>query len=154
MTNPRVLVCIKLCSLMLLVMLVINLVGVFNAAVAQQNGTDCAPSIQNGDDRMVLHLDAVCDGNGNPTPDPYAGEGTHSGCYDALGANYGLTVQCDPCPANWQNCTPCPNYAPTCGDNTPDPQPTPPPGGGLYRAPTRLKNLAQAIWSTLDWLTA
>ena len=148
MTNPRVLVCIKLCSLMLLVMFIVNL------AVAQQNGTSCTSSYQNGTDRMVLHLDTYCDGNGNPVSDPYAGQGAHSGCYDAQGGDYGPTVSCEPCPSNWQNCTPCPNWEPTCGSNTPDPQPTPPPGGGLNRGPTRLRNLAQAIWSTLDWLTA
>lgn len=147
MTEPRVLVC-KLCSLMLLVLFVVNL------AVAQQNGTSCPESIMNGTTRMDLTLDATCDALGNPVTDPYAGEGPHSGCYDAVNANYGLTVSCEPCPDNWQNCTPCPNYANECGSNTPAPQPTPTPGAGLYRGPTHIKNLAQAIWETLDWLTA
>jgi hypothetical protein len=95
---------------------------------AQQNGTRCMSNFMNGPDvNMALVLDSTCDSNGDPIMESWAGSGPRSGCYVADDQSYGLSVSCDPCPSNWQNCTPCNDGASTCGDDTPDPQPTPTP---------------------------
>ena len=118
-------------SILLIVTAIAVIAGVSYTTNAQQNGTGCPDSISNGPDTMYLTLDAICDGYGDPQDSPYKGDTCytgicdHDGCYS--GPSYGLTEVCRPCPSSWQNCTPCPDYALNCGDDTPDPQPTPTP---------------------------
>ena len=123
-------------------------------AFAQQNGTTCANSFENGPDTMYLSLDSVCLEWGDPwhnPENPYPGYGSHDGCYSSNNGYYGMNASCDPCPSNWQNCTPCNNYENNCGADTPDPPPVP---VGSNQAPRKIRNAAYALWSTIDWLTS
>lgn len=138
----------------LLVLLFLTLI-VVSPASAQQNGTDCAEQIPDGPNTLTLYLGATCDGMGQPyynpeQPDPGEGD-TIAGCYSSNNGNYGLDAICDPCPSNWQNCTPCPNDALTCDEDTPDPPPGP---GGSNLVPQSLRNATYALVSAIDWLTA
>lgn len=140
---------LKLCASVVTFLFVTGLIGVVKPTLAQQNGTTCPEYIDNGSDRMYLTLDAVCDGNGEPMYSHYPGMGARDGCY--TGTGYGFNDTCEPCPGDWQNCTPCPNFDSECGEDTPDPPPDP---GGSNQAPGGLQKIFNYVWSTLDWLTA
>ena len=103
--------------------------GVF----AQQNGTDCQSYFISGEGTvMTLHIDSVCDSDGNVRDDPYSwGSNHHAACYsDGNGLSSNTT--CDACPPSNPNCTP---------DSPPLP-----PGGGF--------RITDKVLNFLDWLTA
>lgn len=137
-----------------LVLTLISILVLAATAMADQNGTSCPDEFSNGSDTMTLTIDAICDGSGQPiyNSEPTQPGMPRDGCFwTNEHGGYGLNVTCNPCPSNWQNCTPCNDYANECGSETPDP---PPGGGGFNQTPNKLKNFAHTIWNTLDWLTA
>jgi hypothetical protein len=145
MLENRILGRFKVFNSILMVSLVIGLMGAIKPTSAQQNGTTCPEYYHNGDHIMTLTLDATCDANGDPRMANYPGYGPRDACYSS-GEGYGLTDVCELCPPEWPNCTPCPDWEPECGEDTPDP----PPDGSIK--PRR--NFFDTLWAALDWLTA
>ena len=129
---------------------------VVTPAPGQQNGTYCPQRFENAPGQnLFLNLDTYCDENNNakPVEDPYQ-EGSghpHVSCYRSNDGTLGLTHSCYVCPPDHPNCTPCPNYASTCGTHTPDP---PPDTSGSNRIPARIRNATYALLRAIDWLTA